>query len=207
VVWGDGGGDPASHPLMIAFESPVAAALNHLLGAEPWARERLAPFAGETLELHFPVLPALRFAVAADGRLALAPAEAQPSLAIAFGPAALPALLKGEDHFMRAVEVSGDPGFANAVLFLFRHLRWDAEEDLARLVGDGPAHRFAEAARGFAAWHGDALARLAENLMDYAVEEQRLLADRGGFEEFRGAVSRLRDALERLEKRVERLAG
>jgi ubiquinone biosynthesis protein UbiJ len=192
---------------MIAFESPVAAALNHLLGAEPWARERLAPFAGETLELRFPVLPALRFLVAADGRLSLAPAEAQASLALAFGPTVLPALLKGEDHFMRAVEVSGDASFANAVLFLFRNLRWDAEEDLARLIGDAPAHRLAGAARGFAAWHGEALARIAENLLDYAIEEQRLLADRAGFEEFRGAVSQLRDALERIEKRVERLAG
>ena len=37
------------------FESPVAAALNHLLEAESWARERLAPFAGETLELREPI--------------------------------------------------------------------------------------------------------------------------------------------------------
>jgi hypothetical protein len=50
------------------FESPVAAALNHLLESETWARERLAPFAGEALELRAPPLPALRFLIAADGR-------------------------------------------------------------------------------------------------------------------------------------------
>ena len=33
------------------FESPFAAGLNHLLESESWARERLAPFAGETIEL------------------------------------------------------------------------------------------------------------------------------------------------------------
>ena len=54
------------------FESPIAAALNHLLESEPWARERLAPFAGEALELRAPPLPALRFLVAADGRLSAA---------------------------------------------------------------------------------------------------------------------------------------
>ena len=191
---------------MIAFESAVAAALNHLLGAEPWARERLAPFAGETLELRLPVLPALRFAVVSDGRLRPASDEGQASLVLSFGPGVLPALLKGEDHFMRAVEVSGNTSFANEVLFLFRHLRWDAEEDLARFIGDAPAVRMAAGAREFAAWHKDALARLAENFMEYAVEERQLLARRVEFEELRGAVLQLRDALERLEKRIERLA-
>lgn len=191
---------------MIAFESPVAAALNHLLGAEPWARERLAPFAGETLELRLPALPALRFAVVSDGRLRPASDEGQASLVLSFGPGVLPALLKGEDHFMRAVEVSGSASFANEVLFLFRHLRWDVEEDLARFVGDAPAYRIAATAREFAAWHKDALARLAENFMDYAVEELQLLARRAEFEQLRGALLQLRDALERLEKRIERLA-
>src|SRR5579862_6587485 len=58
------------------FESPFAAALNHLLDAEPWARERLLPFASETLELRAPPLPALRFAVTADGRQPPSPAPA-----------------------------------------------------------------------------------------------------------------------------------
>ncbi len=56
------------------LESPIAAALNHLLAAEPWARERLAPHAGKLLELRSPPLPALRFAVQDDGRLGPAPA-------------------------------------------------------------------------------------------------------------------------------------
>ena len=47
------------------FESPFAAALNLMLESEPWARERLAPFAGEVLELRAPPLPALRFSVVA----------------------------------------------------------------------------------------------------------------------------------------------
>ena len=53
------------------FESPIAAALNHLLDSEPWARERLAPFAGRRW-MRAPPLPALRFLVAADGRLSTA---------------------------------------------------------------------------------------------------------------------------------------
>src|SRR5262245_45693157 len=83
------------------FESPFAAALNHLLRAEPWARERLAPFAGETLELRAPALPPLGFTIAADGSLAPAGADARPSLAIRIKPGALAAAARGEEYLLR----------------------------------------------------------------------------------------------------------
>ncbi len=89
------------------FESPFAAALNRLLDAEPWARERLAPFAGEVLELRAPPLPALRLAVAAEGRLTPAAADATASLTVTAGPGALAAALQGEEQLLRAVEVAG----------------------------------------------------------------------------------------------------
>lgn len=189
------------------FEPPVAAALNHLLEAEPWARERLAPFSGAALELRFPLLPALRLAVTGEGRLRPAEQAEPASLVMTFSPDVVPAALKGEDHLLRAVAVEGDSRFANEVLFLFRHLRWDAEEDLARVLGDAAAHRVASTAREFLAWQREAFSRAAENLMDYALEERQLVAHRASFEEHRSAVAQLRDALERLEKRLDRLAG
>ena len=36
------------------LDHPFASALNHLLDAEPWARQRLAPFGGETVALAAP---------------------------------------------------------------------------------------------------------------------------------------------------------
>ena len=84
------------------IESPFVAALNGLLGAESWARERLAAFAGEVLELRAPPLPALRFTVAADGRLAPAAADATASLTITAGPGALAAAMQGEEQLLRA---------------------------------------------------------------------------------------------------------
>jgi len=36
---------------------------------------------------------------------------------------------------------------AAEVNWLIDHVRWDAEEDLARLIGDAPAHTLAQAAR------------------------------------------------------------
>ena len=189
----------------MTFESPFVAALNHLLDAEPWARARLAPFAGETLELRAPPLPALHFSVAADGRLAAAAAGPAASLVIRIGPEALGAAVRGEEHLLRAVDVSGNAGLAAEVMFLMRHLRWDVEEDLAKVVGDVAAHRLAGMAREVAAWHADAARRLAEGLVEYAAEEKRILVTRGELDELAAAHAKLRDGLERLAKRIERL--
>jgi ubiquinone biosynthesis protein UbiJ len=189
----------------MTFEFPLAAALNRLLDAEPWARERLVPFAGEVLELRAPPLPALRFTVSADGRLAPAAAGTIASLVISAGPGALAAALQGEEQLLRAVEVAGNARLASEVMFLFRHLRWDAEEAAAKVVGDVAAHRLAELTRGVVFWHADAARRITESLVEYTTEETRVLVKRGELDEVAACHARLRDGLERLEKRIERL--
>ena len=192
---------------MMTFESPLAAALNRLLQSEPWARERLLPFASETLELRAPPLPALRFTIAADGRLGTAPPAAEPSLVVTIRPEALAAAVKGEDHLMRSIDVAGNAKLASEVMFLVRHLRWDFEDDLAKFVGAAAAHRLAGLARDAGAWHADAARRIVGSFIEYAVEEKKVLVRRPALEDFSAALARLRDGVDRLEKRVERLAG
>jgi ubiquinone biosynthesis protein UbiJ len=189
------------------LESPFAAGLNYLLESETWARERLAPFAGEVLELRAPPLPALRFAVAADGRLAMAKPDAAAALTVTVGPGALAAAVQGEEQLLRAVDVSGNARLASEVMFLVRHLRWDAEADAARLVGDVAAHRMMGMARDIAAWHADTARRLAGSFVEYAVEEKRLLVARGELGGIADTHARLRDGLDRLEKRIARLGS
>jgi ubiquinone biosynthesis protein UbiJ len=183
---------------------PFSLALNHLLGAEPWARARLAAFAGETVELRNPPFPALRFVILPGGTVEAGGDD--PALTVTLKPDALFNLARGPEHFMRSLEVTGDPKLAAEVMALARHLRWDVEEDLSKLFGDMAAHRLADAGRALAAWHADAVRRLAESVADYAVDEKRVLMARPEMEGFAGAVARLRDAVERLEKRVQRLA-
>ncbi len=182
-------------------------ALNHLLDADPALAARLAPFPGEVLELRAPPLPPLSLAVAPGGRLQPAPEGAVATLTVTLGPGALAAAVKGEDHLLREVEVSGNARLAAEVMFLVRHLRWDAEEDLSRLVGDAAAHRLAGAARGLAALHREAARRVAEGFMEYALEERPLLVSRQGMAPLAAATARLRDDLERLEQRIRRLEG
>ncbi len=192
---------------MVTFESPFAAALNRLLQAESWARERLRPFASETLELRAPPLPRLRFTINSEGCLGTALPDAEPSLTITIRPDALAAAVKGEDHLLRSIDVAGNASLAAEVMFLVRHLRWDVEEDLAKLVGDVAARRLAGLARDAAAWHADAARRIAGSIVEYAVEEKPMLVKRAALAEFSGSLAKLRDGIERLEKRVDRLSG
>ena len=177
--------------------------LNRLLAAEPWARLRLAPFAGETVELRAPPLPALRLSILEGGTVEAR--DAEPGLIMTLKPELLAALARGEEHVMRSVDVEGNAKLAAEVLVLARHLRWDAEEDLSRLVGDVAAHRLADAGRAFAAWHLDAAQRLTAAVADYVTEEKQLLARRADLAALGDSVARLRDAVARLDKRVERL--
>jgi ubiquinone biosynthesis protein UbiJ len=186
------------------LEKIPVAALNHLLAAEPWARERLAPFAGETIELASPPFPAVRLTIAPDGMVAPAPADAEPSLRVHLKPQAAAALARGEEHFLRAVEVSGNAKLAEAVMALARHLRWDFEEDLSHLVGDVAAHRLAGVARDFLAWQSDSAQRLAESFADYLGEEKKLVIRRAELDAFAASLARLRDGVERLEQKVRR---
>ena len=185
------------------FELPLLRALNHLLGAERWARDRLAPFAGDVIAFEAAPLPRVMLAIAGTGHLEPAAADAAPALTVRVGPQALPALLKGEEHLMRAIDVSGNARLAGELLFLAKHLRWDAEEDLSRVVGDIAARRLVQGVRDFAAWHVDAGRRLAESLVDYATEEARVLVPRREMQTFADRQRRLRDALDRLEARVD----
>lgn len=178
--------------------------MNALLEREPWARERLLPFAGETIELVPVPLPPLRITILADGRLQ-AGGEA-PDLVLQVGPGAIFALARGEEEFLRAVEVNGNARLAQEVASLARHLRWDIEEELSRVFGDVAAHRVAGAARGFAAWHLDTARRVTTAAADFLAEEARILVRREDQAAHARAVAELRDALARLEKRIERLA-
>ena len=56
----------------------------------------------------------------------------------------LTALARGDKPRVR---IEGDVQLAAEVNWLIDNVRWDAEEDLARLVGDAPAHTLAQLGR------------------------------------------------------------
>ena len=115
---------------MQALPAPLLAAVNHLLGQASWAREKLAAFAGHSAQIKLPPFEAA-FLIAPDGSIAAPAVDAELEVSISL-PATTPLLaLQGKDAVMRAARIEGSAEFAEALGFVIRNLRWDAEEDLS----------------------------------------------------------------------------
>jgi ubiquinone biosynthesis protein UbiJ len=165
--------------------------------------ERLRKHAGRTAQ--FRVGPVtLAFTVQTTGEVTAALPGAARDLEVRLSPFLLPRLAAHDEAALREIEMKGDMELAHEVSFLARHLTWDYEEDLSRVVGDVAAHRVAEGVRGAARWSREAGLRAAQGAAEYWTEESPLIASRVKVEDFVRDVADLRDAVERLEKRIDR---
>ena len=92
-------------------------ALNHLLGAAPWARSRLQAHAGEVACLRLEAL-AIRFVITAEGLVAGAADDAPVAVSLHVPASALPRFAMGQfDGAMGAVRIEGNAEFADALGF------------------------------------------------------------------------------------------
>ena len=106
---------------------------------------------------------------------------------------------------------AGDlPGFAppatGLLVVLALGVAWRRAERRAA-AGQRARDAMVGTARDIAAWQAEAGRRFAGNVMEYAVEERRLVVSRTEFEAFAASVAKLRDDLARLEQRIERHAA
>ena len=124
--------------------------INHVLMQEPEAQARLKRQAGRVLEASWRVF-VVRLVATPAGLLELAAPGAASDLTLTLtedSPWALTqAALRGDKP---PVRIEGDVQFAAEVNWLVDNVRWDLEEDLSRLIGDGPAHAVGQAARRIA---------------------------------------------------------
>ena len=128
--------------------------INHVLASEPVAATHLKPHAGRIILLQLngwpsllPPPPEMAFRVTAAALVEWCgddPARAEPDLRVSVD-ASNPALA-----FVQAfggkrprIDVAGDAAFAGDVNWLFDNLRWDLQDDLARIVGQAPARELA----------------------------------------------------------------
>ena len=147
---------PAALPSLAALPEPpewlrlelhnrLLLLLNHVLQQEPQAMERLRRQQGKVVRVQWGPF-ALELQATPAGLLALAAPERTPDLRIELtdpSPLALAqAALSGAKP---ALEIQGDVQLAAEVAWLFDNVRWDAEEDLSRLLGDALAHRLVSA--------------------------------------------------------------
>ena len=117
--------------------------LNHVLMQEPQAMQRLARQQGRVARVQWRGF-FMAVQVTPAGLLDLAPMGAAADLRVEliqpspFGLAR--EALSGERP---AIHIEGDVQLAGDIQWLSENLRWDAEDDLARVIGDAPAHAVA----------------------------------------------------------------
>ncbi len=185
---------------MTSLARPFAATLNHLLSRQPALRDKLAAHAGKLARVDAGAIR-LSLAIATDGMLQV-PDSGEPNVTIRIDAADLPQLLANMDRAFSYVTISGDADFARTISEVAQGLRWDAEDDLAALVGDIAAVRIVQAARDTAGAVATGSRKLVENLTEYLLEENPTLLYRRTGDDFASAVATLRDDVERLAKRV-----
>ena len=121
--------------------------INHVLLQEPAAQARLARRQSGLLLLRWGVLQ-LRWRISPAGLFECVEEDQTPDLVISLdGQEPLQVLLQVAQGERPAVQIEGDVQLAAEVAWLAENVRWDLEEDLARLLGDVPAHSLAEAGR------------------------------------------------------------
>lgn len=188
---------------------PLSSLLQRNLEGSARGRELLGSLEGRAIELRLAGTTLAAQLRVSEGRLGLQTGvEAATDATLTATPLTLARLAQGSGSASLRpgdLVVSGDAHVAQGFQRLLEAARPDWEEELARFVGDLPAHHLARAARGgvgFAARVGETLAR---NVAEYLTEESRDLAAPTEIEEWVAEVDRLRDDADRLEARLLRL--
>ena len=138
-----------SHTVGTTVGPRLVLLVNHVLASEPAATQRLRAHAGKRICLQLRDVPALMSWLPSGLTVTVTPAGLLEWQAdgvdradlVATFDASNPAqtLVSAVAGRRPPVEVAGDAAFAADVSWLLDHLRWDVQDDLARLVGDGVA--------------------------------------------------------------------
>ncbi|UYG08212.1 SCP2 domain-containing protein [Halomonas sp. M4R1S46] len=193
--------------------SGLERSLNVLLARDPAAPARLARLAGQRILLrleHPPLALAVHFH--AQGldllRQDEAPEEAYDAV-VELDAETLGELLGGAPverlMFQGKLSVRGRVHLLEAARDLLLDLDLDWEGELARWLGDIPAHSLAEGIRSLGRWGLRTRQELCADVSEYVFEEARLLPGRYQLEILRDHLTELEVATDRLEARLERL--
>ena len=188
--------------------SAACRGINHVLASEPWACAELARHANKTILLQLP-LGDLCFEITPDGLLASLKEIETPALTLEVSSKALSDLAGStgslREQAFKAVKITGDADLAQLLGRLAGQLRWEYEEDLARLVGDAPANFAVRQGKKFVSATRSAASDLLDNVVEYVSEERKVLLNKRDFMVRKSELSELRESVDRMEKRIQLL--
>jgi ubiquinone biosynthesis protein UbiJ len=186
--------------------SLIPAAINHLLSQESWAISKLVAHAGK-IAVFDAGLIVVRLRVAGDGLVETAASEMPANVTIRAKFSELPLIAQNRERAFSYVKIEGDADFANTISQLSQSLRWEAEEDLSKWIGDIAAVRVVSGTKAIVGTIQSTHRKVTENIAEYFLEENPMLTRPQDVADFTRDVAKLRDDVERLTKRIDKLNG
>lgn len=178
----------------------IERSFNHLLRQSPGAAEALTRHVGASVRFDL-TLTQVDLRIADDGYFSEAVVNT-PDATIRPTPALVARLPFFGREALRHANYSGDPALLATLDRVFKQLSWNAEADLAPIVGDIAAHRLGSFGRNALADARNALSAFGHNASEYLVEEAELMARDVDVARFNREVDTLADDVARLEARL-----
>ena len=197
----------------MSFTSLLEEIVNRALRLDPDTRARVAELEGRVIRLRAAGEPPFGIYVLPEesGLRLRAQCDREPDVTLTGDMPAVfrMALRRFLPEVVAAgeVQVSGDIALGQRFQRLLEQVEVDWEEQLARVLGDVPAHQLGNVLRDFGTWTQQSLRTLHQDLGEYLQEESRLLPSRPRAGAFRQAVETLQRDLDGLEQRLARLHG
>lgn len=178
--------------------------LQHLITQNSWANIMLQPFAGKSVQLSIGFMSA-SLVILEDGNLAIAGETNIADATVTIPPSLLLRLIAKDETAKMQISIEGDTHLASELAKVFANMRWDYEDDLSKLVGDIPANKIGNFARGATNSVKETSVNLAEMLSEYWQEEKPMIAKTRHIIEFNMQIDALRADVARFEKKLTKL--
>jgi len=193
---------------VVPFLAVVEHELNRLLGESTAALDLLEGLSGTSFAVHVEGLGVTAVLHAEGERLRVGTDAEGATATLRATPLDLVKLARAggvTDVKRTQASLSGDLQVAERYSQLLKLARPDIEDEVAKWIGDVPAHALSEVARGAGAWLARAAGALRMNTAEYLQEESRVMPAALEADAFYSDVERLRDAVERTAARLARL--
>lgn len=164
------------HPVRL-----LAAAFNLLTVQQPWASARLARHSGKTIRIALGSF-AVTLTIDVEGHLMQSDAAVVPDVVLELiaEKLTIAGFFSGQPQadIAELINISGQAALAQAVSDLARDLRPDPEDAFAHFLGDIPARKLIQGARGLVQAIGTFTQGLTQNMAEYLAEETDTLTGR-----------------------------
>ena len=198
-------------PLANLLSATLESALNRLLALDSDSAERVRPLLGKVLRLEIRELRPLWFSFSRQQLDLLTQFDGQADAGVTLDLAALPRLRDKNQlsSLIREgkVDLQGDPALFNCFSILLGELDIDWEGQLARYLGDVPAHLLCRQAKQLHRGIRHQLQINRQDLAEYLTEEVRLAPGPLEVACFCEDVSALKRRFDATALRLERLAA